>query len=277
MFQREALSICFRTIGPYRKHVANESNDFSENYAVKIHARSINVLSGRQFGSEQKASSSNFQDFVVISGQQWLDGFYIGEGVVKQFVAMPLGRKYSVEQQLTGTEWIAGLQLEIAPRYKTDVVFAIRKAGSKCRYMSHEALDTPMDIFQTPVEAGLILGHAFFMHSSTPSYNLPSNDIKIDKKIVANMDFFGATLEHYRGSEQPTFVRELVAWIDRVEDDRCVLELVPPVTVPVYWQPWKGRSRVHGEGHRQTISLKLSPFIDVHYIGWESIRHVADE
>ena len=51
------------------------------------------------------------QDYLVCPHQPWLDGINSGDGVVRQFVAMPLGSGYTVEGQLTGQERVGGLQL----------------------------------------------------------------------------------------------------------------------------------------------------------------------
>jgi hypothetical protein len=32
----------------------------------------------------------------------WLDGYCVEKGVIRQFVAIPLGEGYSLEEQLTG-------------------------------------------------------------------------------------------------------------------------------------------------------------------------------
>ena len=42
------------------------------------------------------------QNYVVVPGQPWLDGYCVEKGIIRQFVAMPLGQGYSVEEQLTG-------------------------------------------------------------------------------------------------------------------------------------------------------------------------------
>ncbi len=42
------------------------------------------------------------QDYVVVPGQPWLDGYCVDKGHIRQFVAMPLGSGYSAEEQLTG-------------------------------------------------------------------------------------------------------------------------------------------------------------------------------
>jgi len=46
--------------------------------------------------------------------QQWLDGYVVEEGIIKQFVAVPLGSGLSVEEQLGGPG-IGGIQIEVLP------------------------------------------------------------------------------------------------------------------------------------------------------------------
>jgi hypothetical protein len=46
--------------------------------------------------------------------QRWLDGYVVEEGVIKQFVAVPLGSGLSVEEQLGG-DGIGGIQIEVLP------------------------------------------------------------------------------------------------------------------------------------------------------------------
>ena len=52
---------------------------------------------------------------MVSPEQPWLDGYAIEKGVIRQFVAMPLGEGYTAEEQLTGeAEW-GGLQIAVVP------------------------------------------------------------------------------------------------------------------------------------------------------------------
>jgi hypothetical protein len=52
---------------------------------------------------------------VVVPEQPWLDGFCIAKDVIRQFVAMPLGSGYSVEEQITGKPEHGGLQIIVYP------------------------------------------------------------------------------------------------------------------------------------------------------------------
>ena len=47
--------------------------------------------------------------------QPWLDGYCVEKGIIRQFVAMPLGEGYSVEEQLTGEAEFGGIQIEVFP------------------------------------------------------------------------------------------------------------------------------------------------------------------
>lgn len=53
------------------------------------------------------------QNYVVLPDQPWLDGFKTGDDEVRQFVAVALGSGLTVEQQLTGSESVGGLQFQV--------------------------------------------------------------------------------------------------------------------------------------------------------------------
>ena len=110
MYQREAMWIKFRSRRPY---------------AIKFYVGGVNAISG-EATTETVASKMNglrlveqkksIQDYVVVPAQRWLDGIAASPGNVRQFVAMPFGTGYSVEEQVTGEEKVVGLQIEITPR-----------------------------------------------------------------------------------------------------------------------------------------------------------------
>ncbi|WP_395753714.1 hypothetical protein [Prosthecobacter sp.] len=80
--------------------------------ALKIAAGKINAVSGESW---QAGLSRKPQDYVVTGKQPWLDGFAVEKGVIRQFVAMPLGAGYSVEEQLSGEAEFGGVQLQAYP------------------------------------------------------------------------------------------------------------------------------------------------------------------
>jgi hypothetical protein len=78
MWQREALWIQL------------ESTQ-SKRYALRISLGHINAISGAPMNEDQDATSEirGKQDYVVVPGQEWIDGICVAPGIVRQFVAMP--------------------------------------------------------------------------------------------------------------------------------------------------------------------------------------------
>lgn len=97
MYQSEAMWICF---------------DGDYPFAVKVATGKINAVSGKAW---QNGLNRDPQDYVVVPDQPWLDGFCVEEGVIRQFVAMPLGAGYTAEEQLTGEAEHGGLQILVYP------------------------------------------------------------------------------------------------------------------------------------------------------------------
>lgn len=81
-------------------------------FAVKIATGKINAVSGGQW---MPSLHRNPQDYVVVPDQPWLDGYCVEEGVICQFVAMPLGTGYTAEEQVTGTADHGGIQIAVFP------------------------------------------------------------------------------------------------------------------------------------------------------------------
>ena len=97
MYQSEALWINFSGGYPF---------------AVKIAAGKIDAVTGKTWSNSLHRHP---QDYVAIPEQPWLDGYCVEKGVIRQFVAMPLGSGYSAEEQLTGEAEHGGLQIVVYP------------------------------------------------------------------------------------------------------------------------------------------------------------------
>lgn len=111
MYQKEAMWIHFEATAPF---------------LIKIYVGGINAISGEHAGEKNKDEITQrraalkqkghaIQDYLVVPDQKWIDGVAVKPGLVRQFVAMPMGDGYSVEAQLTGQETAGGVQLEITP------------------------------------------------------------------------------------------------------------------------------------------------------------------
>ena len=86
MYQSEALWMNFS--GPNRYP-----------FAVKIAAGKIDAVTGKSWSNGLNRGP---QDYVVVPKQPWLDGYCVKKGIIRQFVAMPLGMGYTVEAQVKG-------------------------------------------------------------------------------------------------------------------------------------------------------------------------------
>jgi hypothetical protein len=95
MYQREALWLAF------------DGKSWKPN-AAQVGAGGVNAVSG---GPWHERLSAAPQNYLVVPDQLWLDGINAGGGVIRQFVAMPLGAGTTVEAQLTGREEVGGIQI----------------------------------------------------------------------------------------------------------------------------------------------------------------------
>lgn len=81
-------------------------------FAMKVGAGKINAVTGEAWTAGLQREPQNY---LVLPEQPWLDGFVVSKGIIRQFVAMPLGDGYSVEEQLTGNADVGGIQLQVFP------------------------------------------------------------------------------------------------------------------------------------------------------------------
>ncbi len=97
MYRREALWLGF------------DGADWKPN-AVLIGVGKINAISGQVW---DETLCGDTQNYIVCPDQPWLDGINVGDGVIRQFVAVPLGLGYTIEAQLTGAEEFGGIQVMV--------------------------------------------------------------------------------------------------------------------------------------------------------------------
>lgn len=125
MYQAEAMWIAFES----------ESVDGYSPYpfAVKIATGKVNAVTGGAWSDELHREP---QDYLVVPEQPWLDGYCVGEGTVRQFVAMPLGAGRTAEEQLTGEGTIGGLQIAVYPmtRMAFDRIYPLKERGEWSRH-----------------------------------------------------------------------------------------------------------------------------------------------
>lgn len=105
MYQAEALWLCFR--GSY---IADRQTSYP--FAIRVATGKIDAVTGTNW---DPSLTQGPQNYMVHPGQPWLDGYVVTKGTIRQFVAMPLGAGYSVEEQVTGKAEHGGLQLQVFP------------------------------------------------------------------------------------------------------------------------------------------------------------------
>ncbi|MBK7350564.1 MAG: hypothetical protein IPI92_11930 [Gemmatimonadetes bacterium] len=80
--------------------------------AIRIATGKIDAVTGKPWVSGLDRGPQNY---LVHPGQPWLDGYCVERGVIRQFVAMPLGEGYTAEEQLTGRGEHGGIQVQVFP------------------------------------------------------------------------------------------------------------------------------------------------------------------
>lgn len=89
--------------------------------AVKVATGKVNAVSGGKWTQELLPPTGvdgkdPEQDYMVAPHPQpWLDGYNIGNGVIRQFVGQAMGKGYTVEAQVTGKEDVGGIQILVVP------------------------------------------------------------------------------------------------------------------------------------------------------------------
>ncbi len=114
--------------------------------AVKVAAGKVNAVTGEPWRDKMTRFP---QDYLVAPDQRWLDGFCLEKGLVRQFVAMPLGEGFSVEEQLTGQARHGGLQIAVFPM-KSPVYEAIKIPSDALSFPSGPSISTDYEMGLAP-------------------------------------------------------------------------------------------------------------------------------
>lgn len=122
MYQSEAMWLSFITPNGYP-------------FAVKVATGKINAATGEPWTT---GLNRDPQDYLSIPSQPWLDGYCVERGIIRQFVAMPLGAGYTAEEQITGEAAHGGLQVAAYP-VKAAVYEQVKR-----RRAEHERARPPM-------------------------------------------------------------------------------------------------------------------------------------
>lgn len=175
MWQAEAMWLHFRNDGL--------EYDLDFPVAIKIAAGKINAVTGEAWRPGLHRAP---QDYMVSPDQPWLDGFAIEKGVIRQFVAMPLGAGYSVEEQLTSeSEW-GGIQISITP-LKKHVWKAKRAAWEKQRSLRLKKAIICYSPLRSPMKMGLAAGGRMRQKIYPDTFNLSDWDQASAQRVFVTL------------------------------------------------------------------------------------------
>ena len=192
--------------------------------ALKIGAGKINAVSGLKWTD---GLTQDPQDYVVVPDQPWLDGFNVGKGVVRQFVAMPLGQGYTVEEQVDPDSDVGGVQIEAIPMKKAlyDEICEQTRRQSRC-----EDLDMMMSCMAPQMDMGLGMGGSMRQEVYADHYGPDAWDLEKSQRCfvtLANAEQWMAVT----GEEPPLSVMSAadytkagLPWFDYYDGDRKAID-----------------------------------------------------
>jgi hypothetical protein len=216
MYQAEAMWICFDA-PPVAEHWA------SYPFAVKVATGKVSAITGSAW---REGLSRAPQDYVVIPEQPWLDGYCIEKGIIRQFVAMPLGAGYSAEEQLTQKAEVGGLQIAVHPMKRE--VFERRFPKGR-RGVEHELSEIRLASLGAP-DMGLAPGGRMRQEIYDDPFDLDDWDLGQSSRCfvhIANSVVWQAITGTHPPTTPPTaeeYTRAGLPWFDYFEDSTAVRE-----------------------------------------------------
>ena len=187
--------------------------------AVKVGAGKINAVTGRQWRNKL----AKLQDYLVAPEQPWLDGFNVRKGMIRQFVAMPLGEGYTAEEQLTGKAQHGGIQLAVYPM-KAAVYEELQRARSVYEPGATYAM------IAAPPEMGLAPGGLMRQEIYEDDYGIDAWETEAYSRcfvhILNSVAFFNVTGQS--PPQQPPTARKYteagLPWFDYFDAELAALE-----------------------------------------------------
>jgi hypothetical protein len=154
MYQAEALWLSFHGSYIHDRQVPYP-------FAIRVATGKIDAVTGKVW---EPGLARRPQNYMVTPGQPWLDGYVVRKGLIRQFVAMPLGAGYSAEEQITGRADHGGVQVQVFPM-RRDVFerrFPRRPAGDAMRRREYAGMLAEMaaPLAAAPASLGAPMGLA---------------------------------------------------------------------------------------------------------------------
>ena len=214
MFQTDAMWLNFSSLG-YGRHELP--------VALKIGAGKINAVSGEKW---YDGLSQDPQNYVVLPEQPWIDGFNVAKGKVRQFVAMPFGQEYTVEEQIDPKSDVGGIQIEAIPMKKE----AYEKLKAEQEEASSAKFGLIMSMKCESMEMGLGMGGSMRQEIYDDEYGLDAWDLDNSQRcfiMLTNAEQWMAIT----GEEPPLspisaedYSMAGLPWFDYYDGDRKAIE-----------------------------------------------------
>jgi hypothetical protein len=197
---------------------------FSGGYpcALRIATGKIDAVTGESW---RRGLSATPQNYVVIPAQPWLDGYAVAKGVIRQFVAMPLGEGYSAEEQLTGAAEHGGIQIEVFPM-KLDVYARVARDGGM-DYMTAAPFDS---VELASLDMGLAPGGRMIQEIFEDPYGLDAWATSVSSRCfvsIANSLTWATITGEAPPTEPPSaadYTEAGLPWFDYYGGDKTALE-----------------------------------------------------
>lgn len=205
MYQSEALWLDFNGYYPF---------------ALKVAACKINAISGEPWRTGLHREP---QDYAVIPDQPWLDGYAIEKGIIRQFVAEPLGQGYTAEEQITGKADFGGIQL---------AAFPMKRASYEYYFPPHPPEDDGIRfsladrVCEAPADMGLAPGGRMRQEIMEDDYKLEDWDTENTSRCFIHL-CNSMVWRQITGAEPPTvpptakeYAKARMPWFEYY-DDAC--------------------------------------------------------
>jgi len=198
-------------------------------FAIKIAAGKINAVSGGEWGPGLSGSPQNY---IVTPGQPWLDGFSVQKGLIRQFVAMPLGAGFTAEEQITGKAEHGGLQIQVFPmrRERYEELLKARRHEMRASWMKCYSLEAPEPLFK---EMGLAPGGLMRQEIYKDPFGTDAWDVSISARCfvhIVNSTMYREITGHRPPTAPVTadqYRRAGIPWFDYYAADTKALEGAP--------------------------------------------------
>lgn len=215
MFQADALWLNFETI--------NMTGEADYPIAIKVGTGKICAVSGDSWNSSLNRGP---QDYLVVPEQPWLDGYNVGKDIVKQFVAAPMGRGLTVEEQLTKSTNVGGIQIQAFPM-KREFYDKLNTIDESTNDMMMSELSYCM---ASPMEMGLAAGGSMKQEIYEDPYGFEEWDQRKTERCFVTL----ANAEQWMnitGEEPPmsvisakSYTEAGLPWFDYYGDDKLAIE-----------------------------------------------------